>query len=264
MTTRLSLRGRASVAATAARRWLQDRGEVPSNARVLQALRGGRDVCWSEQDAIEPLVTVRIATRDRPKLLIERAVASAIRQTYSHLEILVVGDDAGPETVSAIAEVRDPRVRFVNLPPTPYPADSEKRWMVIGYGPMNHALDVARGAWITPLDDDDEFTPDHVEVLLREAVARRLEFVYGDTAVLRRDGTWGVLGSWPPRHGGLTHGAVLYSSALRFMKYDPQSWRLKEPADWNLWRRMLRAGVRMGYVPATVYRYYPAARVPTA
>jgi hypothetical protein len=127
---------------------------------------------------------------------------------------------------------------------------------------MNHALDIARGAWIAPLDDDDEFTSDHVEVLLREALRRRLEFVYGDTAVERRDGTWGVLGGWPPRHGGFTHGAVLYSSALRFMKYDPNSWRVNEPADWNLWRRMLRAGVRMGYLPSTVYRYYPARRVP--
>jgi glycosyltransferase involved in cell wall biosynthesis len=208
------------------------------------------------------LVTVRIATKDRPELLVERALASAIGQTYSNLDILIVGDGATPETLSAISKVHDPRVRFVNLSPTTYPAHRERRWKVIGHGPMNYALDNARGAWITLLDDDDEFTPDHVETLLDAAVGRRLEFVYGDTSVRRDDGTWGVLGEWPPRYAGFTQGAVMYASVLRFMKYDARSWQVNEPADWNLWRRMLLAGVRMGHVPTVVYRYYPARHVP--
>lgn len=262
MNSARSMKSGTTARVVAVRRWWQDQREVPRNRRMLLALRLGRDVCWSEEEGVEPLVTVRIATRNRPRLLVERAVASAIAQTYSNLEILVVGDGAAPETVAAMQAVRDSRVRFVNLQPTAYPRDPRRRWMVIGHGPMNYALDVARGSWIAPLDDDDEFTPDHVEVLLREAVQRRLEFVYGDTAVLRQDGIWGVLGEWPPRHGGLTHGAVLYATGLRFMRYDARSWLLNEPADWNLWRRMLLAGVRMGYVPSVVYRYYPAARIP--
>ena len=247
--------------AVALRRW-QSWREGPRDRRALSALRQGRDVCWADVDAIDPLVTIRIATHDRPQLLVKRAIASALVQTHQNLEILVVGDGATSETLRAMSAVEDSRVRFVNLPRARYPRDPEKRWMVVGCEPMNYALATARGSWIAPLDDDDELTADHVEVLLQGAIERRLEFVYGNTAVLLGNGSWGVVGTWPPHHGGLTHGAVLYASGLRFMRYDPRSWRFREPADWNLWRRMLTAGVRMGYVDRLVYRYYPAMHVP--
>lgn len=234
-----------------------------AEARVrLEALRGGRDVCWTEEEAVSPLVTIRIPCYDRGALVVERAVNSAIAQTYSNLEILVIGDDATPETVAAVQSVRDPRVRFVNIPRTPYPEDPERRWMVIGYGPRNYALDNAKGAWITTLDDDDEYTPDHVEVLLRAAIERRLEFVYGQSEVIAPNGVTGLVGRWPPGLGAFTDGALLYSARLRFLKYDPESWRDRLPADWNLWRKMLAVGVKMGYVEHVVYRYYPLTHIP--
>lgn len=230
--------------------------------RRLAALRGHRGVCWSDEDAVEPLVTIRIATYDRGALVVERAIASAVRQTYRNLEILVVGDGANPETIGAVKAVRDPRLRFVNLPRTQYPRNPDYRWRVIGHGPMNAALELARGSWIAPLDDDDECTSDRIDVLLSAAITRRLEFVYGKTSVLQPDGSWKELGEWPPRHGAFTQGAVLYASCLRFMRYDPLSWLDRLPADWNLWRRMVAAGVRMGFVDDTVYRYYPARHIP--
>ncbi len=255
---------RAGRAPEIARRLWQTWRESPRDRAVLASLRGDRDVCWADADADNPLVTIRIATYDRPRLLVERAIPSALAQTHRNIEVLVIGDGATQETADAISGVGDSRIRFVNLPRSPYPGDPEKRWMVVGCQPMNHALSIAGGAWIAPLDDDDELTPDHVEVLLRAAIARRLEFVYGDTAVMRQDGSWGVVGEWPPRHGGLTHGAVLYATALRFLRYDSRSWRFREPADWNLWRRMAAAGVRMGYINTVVYRYYPASHFPDA
>ena len=229
---------------------------------TLDSLRGGRDVCWTEEDATNPLVTIRIPCYDRGSVVAERAIASALAQTYTNIEVLVVGDNATPETVTAVQSVRDPRVRFVNIPRTSYPTDPERRWMVVGYGPMNYALDEAKGAWITPLDDDDEYTPDHVEVLLRAAIERRLEFVYGQTEVIAPNGATGIVGRWPPSLGAFTNGALTYSSRLRFLKYDPESWRDWLPADWNLWRRMIAAGVKIGYVEHVVYRYYPVTHIP--
>ncbi len=220
-------------------------------------------MCWEASDAVDPLVTIRIATYDRGPMLVERAIASAIRQTHRNIEILVIGDGATPETMAAVAQVTDPRVRFVNLPRTSYPRNAERRWKVIGHAPMNAALRLARGSWIAPLDDDDECTDDRVEALLSAAIERRLEFVYGKTAILQLDGGWKELGSWPPGHGKFTQGAALYSTRLAFMRYDARSWLDGLPADWNLWRRMIRAGVRMGYVDRIVYRYFPARHNPT-
>ena len=236
--------------------------EIEAARTRLVSIRGGRDVCWTEEDATNPLVTVRIPCYDRGPVLVERAIASALAQTYTNIEVLVVGDGATPDTIAAVASVRDPRVRFVNIPRTSYPSDPERRWMILGYGPRNYALDAAQGAWITTLDDDDEYTPDHVEVLLRAAIDRRLEFVYGQSEVITPDGTIGIVGRWPPSYGGFTDGALLYSSRLRFLKYDPESWRDRLPADWNLWRKMLAAGVKMGYVEHVVYRYYPVTHIP--
>lgn len=248
----------------AIRRWWRERDMRASDRLSLSELRGHRDVCWTDDDATDPLVTIRITTYDRGRVVVDRAIKSALAQSHPRLEILVIGDGATPDTVEAVESIKDPRVRFVNLPRGTYPADPQHRWMVLGNAALNHGLEIAAGAWITPLDDDDEFTPDHVEVLLREAVARRVEFVYGDTEVLRADGSWGLVGKWPPSYGRITHGSILYSSRLRFFRYDPECWRDGEAQDWDLIRRMRAAGVRMGFVPHPVYRYYPARHTPSA
>ena len=238
------------------------KAEIRSARSRLVELRGGRDVCWTDEDARDPLVTIRIPCYDRGRTILERAMPSALSQTYRNIEVLVVGDGATPETVAAVESVRDPRVRFVNLPRSSYPRDEQKRWLVVGHGPMNYALRAARGSWITPLDDDDEYTEDHVERLLAAAIERRLEFVYGQTEVVAPDGSRGILGRWPPELGGFTNGALLYSTRLNFLRYDPASWRDQVPADWNLWRRMMAAGVKMGFTEHVVYRYFPTTHVP--
>lgn len=238
----------------------RERAETAAARATLERLRAGRDVCWPDEDALDPLVTVLIPTYDRGPLIAQRAIASALAQTYRNLEVLVVGDGATPETIRAVRSVHDTRVRFVNLPDrVAYPKDPERRPMAAGWPAVNHALEIARGAWIAPLDDHDEFTPDHVEILLRAAIEHRLEFVYGRTLMEFAEGRWGILGSWPPAHGAFSDGSVLYSAHLRFMRYEPESWREEEPADWNLWRRMLAAGVRMGSIDEVVHIHYREA-----
>jgi glycosyltransferase involved in cell wall biosynthesis len=130
------------------------------------------------------------------------------------------------------------------------------RWMVAGAVPMNVGLALARGAWIAPCDDDDELSPDHVEVLLGAARARRLEMVYSKARRETAPGAWGVVGSEPLRHGRITHGSVLYSLGLRFMRHGATSWKLNEPSDWNLWKRMRRIGVRIGFLDRVTYTHY--------
>lgn len=236
---------------------LRDRIDAREERRLLALARGGRDVCWTDEGEAEPLVTVRIATYNRADLLVERALASALRQTYTRLDVLVVGDRTDEATDRAMASVRDPRVRYVNLPSRGiYPADPAKRWLVAGSAPMNAGLVLARGSWIAPCDDDDEFTDDHVEVLLRTARERRLEMVYGVAEFQDEHGAWTRVGEWPLRPGGISHGAALYSLGLRFMAYSTTCWKTPEPFDWNLWRRMEGIGVRCGFLDRVVFRHY--------
>lgn len=240
--------------------YLRIRGQERAEREMLEWARGDRDVCWPSEEP-EPLVTVRIATYNRGDLVLDRALASAARQSYERLEILVVGDNCDAATAAAVNRCRDERVRFLNLPVRGmYPPDAEKRWMVAGAHPMNAALFLARGAWIAPCDDDDEFTDDHVEVLLQHAQAQRKEMVFSRARWEQSDGEWTEVGSLPLRWGGFTHGSLMYSSGLRFMSHSTTSWRIGWPADWELARRMERIGVRIGFLDRLTYRHHVEAR----
>ncbi|MGI8485178.1 MAG: glycosyltransferase family 2 protein, partial [Thermomicrobiales bacterium] len=109
-----------------------------------------------------PLVSVVVPTFSRPDLL-RRAIASALNQTYTDLEVLVVGD-ACPDVDKVVAGIVDARVRHWNL------AD---RADDLGATPRNYALKaMARGTLIAYLDDDNWWDPGHlaslVDLLIRD------------------------------------------------------------------------------------------------
>lgn len=236
---------------------LREALEGREERRLLGIVRGEHELCWVASDEPEPLVTVCIPTYNRGPLVADRAVASALAQSYSRLEVLVVGDHCDEATAEAVRRVPDARVRFVNLPARGlYPSDALSRWYVAGSAPLNAGLALAEGKWITTCDDDDELTPDHVEVLLEAARRRGLEMVHSKARVERKAGEWEIVGSEPLRRGAVSQGSVLYAAPLRFLRYSNTSWKLHEPADWNLWRRMRRIGVQIGFADHVTYVHY--------
>ena len=235
--------------------WRRQRREVREARARIAELRIAQPIVFVAH--APPLVTVRIPTYNRGDMVRDRAIASALAQTHPNLEIVVVGDRCDAATEAAVLSVKDPRVRFENLEERGrYPADPRHRWMVAGVTPVNRATDLARGEWIAPLDDDDEFTPDHIEVLLDACRSRDLEFAWGIAEMEVSPGRWEHVGSPDLGHGTIVHAAVLVSRRLTILRYDIDSWRLDEPADWNLWHRMRDAGARMGFVDHVVSRHY--------
>lgn len=235
---------------------LRERLWQEEERRQLLEARAGRDVCWTDEGEQEPLVTVRIATFNRPDELMEIALPAVLRQSYERLDVLVVGDHTDERTIDAMRSVRDPRVRFFDLPsPSAYPKERWGWWLVSGSPPMNLGIELAAGSWIAPADDDDEMTDDHVEVLLAEARRRRLEFVWSQTLMETPDG-WQVLGAEPLGPGATTAGAIMWSTGLRFMRMSTTCWKVNEPHDGNMWRRMHEIGVHMGFLPRITYKYY--------
>ena len=209
------------------------------------------------EPAAVPLVSVRIATYNRPDLLVDRAVRSALNQTYPRIEVVVVGDNAVAGTAERLAALRDPRLRYYNIPLRPwYPPDQPNFWRVAGARAMNVAVALCRGDWIAPLDDDDEFLPEHIETLVKACQAHCWDFAYSSVSAKRPgEGFWNT-GSAPLGKGRVAHLSVLYSRRLQFMWYDVDAWRLFESADGNMWRRMREAGARMGFVDRVLGRHY--------
>ena len=227
---------------------------------MLSVVRGSRGLCWTEPiDENHPLVTIAIPTFQRPDTL-GRAIASALNQSYERLEILVIGDHTDDESARIATSTGDSRVRFVNLGHQGvYPTNPLHRNMVSGTAPMNAALALATGDWIANCDDDDELLPNHVQSLLAVAKARQLEFVYGKAEVIEHGlvaAPTEVIGAEPLRIRRITRGSVLYSMGLAFMRYDVECWRIGEPHDWNLWKRIERAGAHIGFHDEIVYRYH--------
>jgi glycosyltransferase involved in cell wall biosynthesis len=113
-----------------------------------------------------PAISVIVPTRRRPALL-SRAVKSILAQTVTDFEIVVVDNNPAAFRVAAVpahmAWLRDKRVRLVEDATPNNPAALR-----------NLGLAIARGDWVTYLDDDDEFRPGKVEQQWREADASRL------------------------------------------------------------------------------------------
>lgn len=229
---------------------------TPRNA--AEAFRARREPSYRTAYEPEPLVSVRIGAYRGGDLLFERALRSVREQTYPNLEVVVVCDGRDEETARRIEGLGDPRLRTVQRPRNgPYPEDRGARWRVAGTHPFNQAVALARGSWIAPIDQDDEWSQDHLEVLLEWARTSGAEVVYGVAEVLLDDGSETYFGAWPPAEGDFGWQAGIYNAALSpFFLYDVNSHLLGEPADWNLARRMLEAGVAFEFVEKVVTSYF--------
>lgn len=234
--------------------YLKNSIECRRNKELLNRARDNSEDGLSNKN---PLISVRIPTYNRGKILAERTIPSVLRQTYQNFEIIIVGDHCTDNTEELLKNFNDERIKFYNLPERgKYPMNPEDRWMVAGTEPVNKGIELCSGDWVAPLDDDDEFSEDHLEILLSQALEHDYEMVYGIVEMEVKPGKWINLGSYPLRHGRICHLSVLYHSKLKFLKHDINAWKYEEPGDWNIWRRMKEAGVRIGFVNKVVGKHY--------
>src|ERR1700741_1065499 len=81
-----------------------------------------------------PRVSVIIATYNRSSVL-RYAIASVLEQSMGDFELLVVGDCCTDDSEEVVADIKDPRIRWINLP-----ANSGHQ-----SGPNSRGLQEARG-----------------------------------------------------------------------------------------------------------------------
>ena len=209
-------------------------------------------------DAPLPLVSVYIPTHNRRELLIQRSIKSVLRQSYRNTEVIVVGHGCTDGTnLAVIGEFfKDGRVRYVSIPRREtYPPTVENHWCAGRVVPANVGLSECRGEWIATNDDDDIWTDDHIESLLKLARAGDYEFVSGaHEANGLRVPPYDLSGV---RVGGIQ--TWLYRSYLKSFKFNPDCWRKtwNKVCDTDLQDRFRKAGVRMGYLDKVVTNILP-------
>ena len=204
-----------------------------------------------------PLVSICVATYNRGDLLCERALKSLVQQTYQNIEIVVVGDGCTDDTERRVAAIPDSRIRFINLSERGiYPDEAYRRWCVAGTAPLNAALAIASGDFITHLDDDDEHSPDRIEKLVRHCQATGAEVVYHPFAFEARDGGWRINNAGTFAFGRVTTSSIFYDAFYRRIPWDIEAHLLNEPGDWNRLRKFIYLGAKIDRFPDVLLRHF--------
>ncbi|MBV9829457.1 MAG: glycosyltransferase family 2 protein [Alphaproteobacteria bacterium] len=217
-----------------------------------------------------PRVSVVIAAYN-VEAEISAAIASALRQTETAIEIIIVDDCSSDATVSEVLRQAqcDSRVKLIRMPQNQGPGAAR-----------NAAIDVARGDWIAVLDADDEFEPRRLERLCAAGSEEGADIV-SDNILLCEPGHPPVPllnpDHWPaPRlmdahefvcgnRGARHQGRVVYGFMKPvFRRAFLARERLRFPPvyfaeDYIFYLRCLVAGARWLVVPEPLYRYRVSA-----
>jgi glycosyltransferase involved in cell wall biosynthesis len=86
---------------------------------------------------------------------LERSIKSVLAQSFTDFELLLVDDGSTDDSLSEIRKFSDPRLRLLHRD-VPGPG---------GYAARNLGIAESRADWVAFLDADDEWYPEHLEVL---------------------------------------------------------------------------------------------------
>lgn len=182
---------------------------------------------------MKELVSIIITSFNRG-LLLERAVKSALEQTYDNIEVIVVDDNStDPETIDVLE-------RLSNLDKVIVKRNDENRGA--NYC-RNTGIKLAQGYYYTGLDDDDYIFPNRVETLLNH-YSDDLSFVCDNYLLF--DGN-----SYKPRFSGekmLSKSDLLFSNSAgnqvfttinKMKSAEMFDENLKRLQDQDMWLRLI-------------------------
>ncbi len=175
---------------------------APPTVRAAHFAEAPREYAPPEFSADAPLVSVVVATYNRPALLAE-TLAAIERQTYPNLEIVVV-NDAGSDVRDVVA--RFPRARLHDQPQNRGPAAAR-----------NRGLSEARGTFAILFDDDDEMFPDHIGALANALIVSGLDVAYGqmiNAFVTRGAADRWIIDGFAGHEALLDHADIQWAGAL--------------------------------------------------
>ena len=124
----------------------------------------------------DPLVSIIVRTKDRPKLL-KKALQSIAAQTYKSIEVVLVNDGGCDHDVEEL------RSLLIDIPLNYIKLELNRGRAFAG----NMGIKNASGEYICFLDDDDEYYPEHISTLVLAAAQNDHKIVYTDAMKVRRE-----------------------------------------------------------------------------
>jgi hypothetical protein len=131
-----------------------------------------------------PLVTVVIPTYNRASLL-EKAIDSALSQTYRNIEVIVADDSSTDGTKEMVLAIKDPRIKLLELKRTGHVSPTR-----------NAGVRAGSGKWIAFLDSDDIWLPEKIECQVKKMQETGKRWCYSGFELMDESGR-----AIPPRAG---------------------------------------------------------------
>jgi glycosyltransferase involved in cell wall biosynthesis len=200
--------------------------------------------------AVSPRVSVVIATYNWSSVL-PYSIGTVLRQTMTDFELLVVGDGCTDDSEQVVANIGDPRVRWINLP-----ANTGHQ-----SGPNNEGLRQARGEFIAYLGHDDLWLPHHLEAHVEALDRSGAAMTHSLLLWLDPDDRelWPALPQPEARLWGPPSCTVHRRSVTEALS----GWRdyrdVVDPPEVDLWRRAQDAGYEFRFVPRLTAIKFPAS-----
>ncbi|MEA5517047.1 glycosyltransferase family 2 protein, partial [Nodularia sp. UHCC 0506] len=124
-----------------------------------------------------PLVSVIITSYNRPHYL-QQAIASAVKQTYQNLEIIVCDNCSNENLQPIVDSFQDTRIRFWR--------NSHNLGML---GNIKHGFKLAKGKYVASLHDDDIWEAEFIEKLVPTLESNHnLALAFCDHHIIDKDG----------------------------------------------------------------------------
>ena len=205
------------------------------------------------------VVSCIITTHKREPKIVERALLSILNQTYRNIEVFVVDDS--PSDFEYRDSVREMVESYEERNVTYIPHEKCMGACVA----RNTALESAKGEYIGFLDDDDEWKPKKIEMLLNGFTNENIALVYC-SRVLYNDTTGETRVHNPEVHTGMVYDELILKNFIGSTSYpllktdclkeiggfDPL---MQSAQDYDVWLRLARK-YEVNYVDEPLIVYY--------
>lgn len=196
-------------------------------------------------------ISIIMATYNRGKS-IERAIISALNQSFKNFELIIIDDGSSDNTKEIIESIKDSRITY-------YYKNNGGQSSARNYG-----IKRAKGKYIMFLDDDDEYVGDALERTLKKIKETDLKWIYctqylsvrkdEEVLVNRGNGIKGDVYKYLLSGNFLGTGEIFGKEVFEAAGYFDETLKIYEDKEMRI--RIAKLGYGVDYLEGYIYKYY--------